>query len=66
MISIYDRIFYAPKEVASMLNVSLLTIYKWIYRERLAAIKTANNRWVIEDIEVAKLLGIVNLQEAAK
>ncbi|CAM5796181.1 helix-turn-helix domain-containing protein [Brevibacillus borstelensis] len=47
--------FYTPRQVASMLGLSQLTIYKWIDEGKLKAYKV-NQRWMIEQKDVENLV----------
>lgn len=47
--------FYTPRQVASLLGLSRLTIYKWIDEGKLKAYKV-NQRWMIEQRDVENLV----------
>ncbi|MGO0059758.1 helix-turn-helix domain-containing protein [Brevibacillus fluminis] len=47
--------FYTPRQVASLLGLSQLTIYKWIDEGKLKAYKV-NQRWMIEQKDVENLV----------
>ncbi|GEN35961.1 helix-turn-helix domain-containing protein [Aneurinibacillus danicus] len=47
--------FYTPRQVASFLGISQLTIYKWIDDGKLKAYKV-NQRWMIEQKDVENLV----------
>ncbi|NOU53637.1 helix-turn-helix domain-containing protein [Brevibacillus borstelensis] len=46
--------FYTPRQVATMLGLTQLTIYKWIDAGKLKAYKV-NQRWMIEHKDVENL-----------
>ncbi|PCN42909.1 hypothetical protein B9C88_17940 [Brevibacillus laterosporus] len=47
--------FFTPRQVAELLGLSQLTIYKWIDAGKLKAYKV-NQRWMIEQKDVENLV----------
>lgn len=46
--------FYSPQEVADLLEVKVLTVYRWIRAGKLKAVKIG--RWKISETELQRLL----------
>lgn len=51
---IQHKSFYSPQEVADLLGVKVLTVYRWIKDGKLNAVKIG--QWRIFDNEMQRLL----------